>query len=183
MAAIISMLRGVNVGGHNMIKMEALRALYASLGLRDPQTYIQSGNVVFWTQERNLAQLGRRIEDAIEKKFGFRPEVVVRTSAELKDVIARNPFAKRREIHPSKLLINFLTEAPNLAVQEGILGLEPGPDEVRIDGREIYIYFPDGMGHSKMWRAIGKALKNSGTGRNLNTVQKLLEMAEKLNAS
>jgi len=180
MPVIISMLRGVNVGGHNLIKMDALRSLYASLGMRDPQTYVQSGNVVFQTEERSLPQLARRIEDAIEKKFKFRPEVIVRIGSEIKDVIARNPFAKRNDIEPAKLLINFLAEAPTSAVRDTILSLKLGPEEVRIDGREIYIYFPDGMGRSKLWPAIGKALKNSGTGRNLNTVTRLLEMAEKL---
>ena len=73
MAVVISMLRGVNLGSHNRIKMDALRARYESLKLRDPQTYIQSGNVIFRTEERNLAQLAKRIENGIEQKFGFRP--------------------------------------------------------------------------------------------------------------
>lgn len=182
MAAIISMLRGVNVVGHNLVKMDALRALYVSIGLRDPQTYVQSGNVVFRTEERNLARLAKRIEDAIERKLGFRPEVVVRTGSDLRDVIARNPFARRTGIDPSKLLINFLAEAPDPAMREAILSIKAANEEVRIDGRELYIYFPDGMGRSKAWHAIARALKNSGTGRNLNTVRKLLEMAEKLDA-
>src|SRR5437762_13357712 len=105
MTVIISMLRGVNVGGHNNIKMDALRALYESLKLRAPQTYVQSGNVIFKTDERDIARLAKRIEDGIERKFGFRPDVVLRTAAEMKDVVARNPFAKRRGIEPGKLQI------------------------------------------------------------------------------
>ena len=85
MAAIISLLRGVNVGGHNKIKMEELRALYESLELREPQTYVQSGNVVFSSKERNLATLAGKIEDAIEKKCGFCPEVVLRTVSEMRN--------------------------------------------------------------------------------------------------
>lgn len=180
MAAVISMLRGVNVGGHNLIKMEALRALYSSLGLRDPQTYVQSGNVVFVVEKHDPAQLAKHIEDAIEKKFGFRPEVVVRTAADLKDALKRNPFARRAGIEPGKLLINFLAEAPAAEVREAILAIKPATEELRIDGREIYIYFPDGMGQSKLWPAISRKLKKPGTGRNLNTVQKLLEMAEEI---
>src|SRR5437763_2800876 len=84
MPVIISLLRGVNVGGHNLIRMEALRTLYESLGLQDSQTYVQSGNVVFRTKERNLPRLTKQIEDAIERIFGFRPAVIVRTPAELK---------------------------------------------------------------------------------------------------
>src|ERR1035438_5456229 len=97
MAVITTMLRGVDVGAHNRIKMDALRALYESLGLRDPQTYVQSGNVVFSTDKRDLVALAKRIEDAIERGFGFRPPVILRTSCELRDVIARNPFTKRIE--------------------------------------------------------------------------------------
>ncbi len=80
MAVIISMLRGVNVGGHNKMKMDALRALYESLKLRDAQTYVQSGNVIFRTDERDMARLAKRIEDGIERKFGFRPDVILRTA-------------------------------------------------------------------------------------------------------
>src|ERR1017187_8623543 len=88
MPVVISMLRGVNVGGHNMIKMDALRALYESLKLRHPQTYVQSGNVVFQTEAADLAKLARKIEDAIERQFAFRPPVILRTVPELRDVIA-----------------------------------------------------------------------------------------------
>jgi uncharacterized protein (DUF1697 family) len=183
MAAIISLLRGVNVGGHHMISMGALRALYDSIGLRDAQTYVQSGNVVCTTKEKNLTLLARNIEDAIEKKFGFRPEVVLRTASEMRDVIARNPFAKRRGIEPGKLLITFLNKEPGREIGDWALTIKGEPEEVRVDGRELYIYFPDGMGRSKVWRGVGKVLKNSGTGRNLNTVIKLSEMAGKLEAS
>ena len=177
---VISMLRGVNVGGHNKIKMDALRELCESLGLRGVQTYVQSGNVVFRTDTKDLAALAKRIEDAIERKFGFRPGVTLRTSSDLRDTIARNPFAKRREIDASKLIVTFLAAEPNRETRDEILEIKTGPEEVRIGGREIYIYFPDGMGQSKLWPVIDKALKKSGTGRNWNTVTKLLEMAEKL---
>src|SRR5437870_4010669 len=113
MPVIVSMLRAVNVGGHNKIKMDALRALYDSLKLRDPQSYVQSGNVVFRTGERDMARLAKRIEDAIERTFEFRPRVILRTTAELRETIARNPFAKRDEIHPGKLLVMFLASQPS----------------------------------------------------------------------
>ena len=102
MGVVISMLRGVNVGGKRKIKMEALRALYESIGLRDAQTLLQSGNVVFRTTRKDLVGLTKDIESGIERKFGFHSDVVVRTSAELRDVIARNPFAKRAGVDASK---------------------------------------------------------------------------------
>jgi uncharacterized protein (DUF1697 family) len=177
MAVIVSMLRGVNVGGHNMIKMDALRALYQSLKLRDPETYVQSGNVVFRTDERDLVLLARRIENGIERRFQFRPDVIVRTTSELRDVIARNPFALRRDIEPSKLLVTFLASDPDSEAREKILKIKTDPEELSIGGREVYIYYPTGMGRSKLsWMAIANALKTTGTGRNWNSVTKLLEI-------
>jgi uncharacterized protein (DUF1697 family) len=184
MAVVISMLRGVNVGGHNKIKMDALRALYESLGLRDPQTYIQSGNVVFRTEERDLVRLGKRIEDAIERKFAFRADVVLRTTSELRDAIRRNPFATRRGVDPSKLLVTFLAGDPDPEARSKVLRIKAEPEELRIDGLELYIYFPNGMARPKLsWTAIAKTLKTSGTGRNWNTVRELLEIAEKMETS
>jgi uncharacterized protein (DUF1697 family) len=181
MTVIISMLRGVNVGGHNKIKMEALRALYESLKLRDAQTYAQSGNVIFRTDERDMARLAKRIEDGIERKFGFRPDVILRTAAEMTKVIARNPFAKRREIEPGKLLVSFLASDPGEEAREEVRQMKCAPEELRIEERELYIYFANGMGHSKLpWASLGKMLKAPVTGRNWNSVTKMLEMAEKL---
>jgi uncharacterized protein (DUF1697 family) len=184
MAVIISMLRGVNVGGHNKIKMEALRALYESLKLRDAQTYVQSGNVIFRTDERDMSRLAKRIEDGIERKFGFRPDVILRTAAEMRDVVARNPFAKRRGIEPGKLLVSFLASDPGQEGREKVRQMKCDPEEMRIEGREIYIYFPNGAGRSKLnWAGLGKMLKTTATGRNWNSVTKMLEMAEKVEGS
>ena len=184
MTVVISMLRGVNVGGHNKIKMDALRALYTSLKLRDAQTYVQSGNVIFRTDERDIARLTKRIEDGIERKFGFRPDVILRTAAEMRDVVARNPFAKRRGIEPGKLLVTFLASDPPAEVREKVRQIKCDPEELRIEGRELYIYFPNGMGRSKLSTAkLEKTMSTPGTGRNWNSVTKMLEMAEKLEAS
>lgn len=184
MPVIISMLRGVNVGGHKIIKMESLRAMYESLGLRDAQTYVQSGNVVFRTTARNLAPLAKRIESKIEQTFGFRPGVIIRSSSELREVIRRNPFAARRGIEPNKLLITFLATVPSPDVRAKMLAIRADPEELRIEGREVYGYFPNGLGRAKLAPAlIERTLKTPGTGRNWNTVTKLLEMAEKLEAS
>ena len=184
MAVIISMLRGVNVGGHNKIKMEALRALYESMKLRDAQTYVQSGNVIFRTDERDIPRLAKRIEDGIERNFGFRPNVILRTGAEMREVVARNPFAKRRGIEPSKLLVSFLASDPGEEAREKVRQMKCDPEELRIEGRELYIYFPNGIGRSKLSLGVlEKTLKTPGTGRNWNSVTKVLEMAEKLEAS
>jgi len=182
MPIVISMLRGVNVGGHNKIKMDALRALCESLGLRDPQTHIQSGNVIFRTEERDLVRLARRIEDAIERRFGFRPCVMVPTAAELRDVIARNPFTKRRGLDPRKLQVSFLVSDPGPEARDRVLRIKPDPEELRIDGRELYVYYPHGMGQSKLPPVLDRTLKTPATARNWNSVTRMLEIAEGLGA-
>jgi len=178
------LLRGINVGGHHKIKMDALRTLYESLGLQKPQTHLQSGNVIFRTQRRDLVLLAKQIENGIEKSFGFRVDVMVRTPSDLRSVIARNPFATRSGIDPSKLLVTFLAGNPAAEAREQLFKIKFDPEELRIDGRELYIYFPNGMARPKLsGTVIEKTLKTSGTGRNWNTVTKLLEIAEKLEAS
>jgi uncharacterized protein (DUF1697 family) len=178
MTSVVSLLRGVNVGGHHSIRMDALRALYESLGLRNPQTYVQSGNVVFRTEERNLDGIALRIEEGIEGSFGFRPRVMLRTAAEMRSVIAANPFATRPGIEPGKFLVMFLAGDPGEEVREKVRGIKVDPEELWIEGRELYVYFPDGMGRSKLSTALlEKTLKVAATGRNWNTVTKLLELA------
>jgi uncharacterized protein (DUF1697 family) len=183
MAVIISMLRGVNVGGHKQVKMDALCTLCGSLGLRDAQTYVQSGNVIFRTNGRDLVRLRKRIEDGIERSFGFHSDVILRTTAELQDVVARNPFATRRGLDPKKLAVTFLASDPGQEAREKLLGMKSEPEELRIDGRELYTYYPNGMARPKLsWPIIEKTLKTSGTSRNWNTVTKLLELAGKFEA-
>jgi uncharacterized protein (DUF1697 family) len=184
MAVMISMLRGVNVGGHNKIKMDALRALYDSLGLRDARTYVQSGNVIFRVAKLDVVSLTRRIQDAIERRFGFSADVILRTAAQVRDTIAGNPFARRSGIDPSKLLVVFLATKPTPKATNNILQNKATPEEILINGRELYIYFPKGMGRTKLsWMALVKSLETTGTGRNWNSVMKLLEIAESLEAS
>lgn len=181
MPVIICMLRGVNVGGRNMIKMDALKALCVSLKLKDPQTYVQSGNVVFSSGEKDVAKLAKRLQDAIEKAHGFRPGVMLRTLADLQEVVARNPFAKRSGIEPGKLIVNFLADDPGKDNREKALAIKVGPEEMHLIGREAYIYFPNGQGRSKFpWPAIERALGTFGTARNWNSVTKMLEIAEKM---
>jgi uncharacterized protein (DUF1697 family) len=183
MAAIISMLRGVNLGGHNKINMGELRIVCESLGLEEPKTFINSGNVVFRSKERDLKKLAKRTEDAIERKFGFRPEVILRTASEMKEVIRKNPFDKRRDVEPAKLLVMFFSTDLSPETREKLGKIEGHPEEVRIAGRELYIYFPEGQGRSRLTPVLGRILKNTGTGRNWNTVIKLLAMAESLEGS
>lgn len=183
MAVMIAMLRGVNLGPHRRIKMSDLCAVCESLKFRDVQTYVQSGNVIFRTDERDLLVLTKRMEKAIERRFGFQSDTILRTAAELRQVIAKNPFAKRRGIDPKRLLVTFLATDPGEDARTLLRKMKTDPEELWIAGRELYIYYPNGMARPKLsWPAIEKILKTSGTGRNWNSVINLLQLAEKLEA-
>jgi uncharacterized protein (DUF1697 family) len=144
---------------------------------------VQSGNVIFRTDGRDLVRLCKRIENGIEKTFGFRSDVILRTPAELRDVIARNPFASRGGIEPKRLAVTFLASDPGQEAREKLLAIKAESEEVRIEGRELYIYYPNGMARPKLtWPIIERTLKTSGTSRNWNTVTKLLEIAERFEA-
>lgn len=161
--------------------MDALRTLCESLGHRDVATYVQSGNVVFRTAVRDPAKIARRIEDGIESTFGFRCDVVLRMPGELRDVVAANPFAGRSGIEPAKLLVTFLAREPSPEARAKLLSVQIAPEELHIHGREIYIYFPNGLARPKLPSGlIDRTVKMPCTGRNWNTVTKLMEMAQAL---
>ena len=181
MPVLISLLRGVNVGGNRKVKMDDLRALYESLGFDNVQTYINSGNVLFRTAGRDLVRLRKRIEDAIESACGFRSDVILRTPSDVRAVIAANPFAGRPGMEPNKLAVHFLAAEPSVAARQQLLAIDAAPEELHIHGRELYIYYHNGMARPKLsLPLVEKTLKTLGTSRNLNTVRKLLEMAEKM---
>lgn len=174
MTTQIALLRGVNVGGNGKVKMDALRALCEGMGLRRVRTYIQSGNIVFLGPEG----VGARLEAEIEKTFGVRTFVVIRTLEEMREIAARNPFP---EVEPKKLLVSFLQGTPARQAAERVGQMEIGPEELHIQGSEMYIHFPLGQGVSKLPMAkIEKTLGLAGTGRNWNTVLALLAMAEEI---
>jgi len=188
MPVLISMLRGVNVVGRNKIKMDALRALYESLKFDSPRTYIQSGNVIFRTSsrktEKDSAAVAKKIQNAIERKFGFRPEVILRTTDELRKAIAASPFASHRNLEPSKVLVTFLAAAPGPDVHATLRGLKGYPEELHLKGRELYIYFPNGVGQAELpWSKVEKLTQTAGTARNWNSVTQMLAIAEEMEAS
>lgn len=175
-----ALIRGVNVGG-KMIKMEELRLLCESLGLSGAQTLLQSGNVVFRSAEKDRVKLARRIEAGIVKKFGFEARVVMRTSADLRRVIAKNPFKAAKTPNPSSFLVMFLDGKPTLQAFAELRSAYKGPEEMHLAGEELYIYYCNGAGRSKLTNDyIQRRLQVTGTARNWNTVGKLLELTEGL---
>jgi len=181
MAVLISMLRGVNLGAHNRIPMDALRSVYESLKLEEPRTYVQSGNIIFRTKEKDLAKLALKIQDAIQKKFKCRPDVLLRTTDDLKKAVSATPFAGRSGLEPGKILVTFLAAPPSAEAEANLAKFKDYPEELHLKGRELYIYFPNGAGRSKLpWSSVEKLLGVTGTARNWNSVRKMLEMAEEM---
>ncbi len=179
MTAFVSLFRGINVGGQHKIRMDELKDLHESLGFREVFPYIQSGNVVFSSDDADVARLQRQIEKGFEKKFGFHVEVFVRTSAELRDIIDNNPFQSQPSKESKWIVVLFLAARPDDTAQEDLLKTYVGPEELFIIGKELYIYYTNGIGRSKLSLSlIEKKLKTVGTARNLNTIlqlQKLLQ--------
>ena len=166
MTTYIALLRAINVGGTGKLPMKDLTALCADLGFDLVRTYIQSGNVVF---ESKLSEktIRARLEKALTEKLGKQADVVVRTAAELKSVLKDNPFP---QAEPAKVGVHFQSDRVDKSLLETVVA--PGGEEVQLGKREIYIYFPDGMGRSKLKFSAGV-----GTVRNMNTVAKLVAMA------
>lgn len=180
MAEFVALFRGINVGGNHQVKMAALKALHEALGLREVVPYIQSGNVVFRSDEDDLAQLKARIEERFGQTFGFHSEVLLRSSAELEKIIENNPFAGQEGKAPKWVVVMFLGAAPDAAAQEALLKAHAGPEEIFILGKEAYIYYPNGMGRSKLSGSfIEKKLKTPGTARNWNTVLQLQKLMQR----
>jgi uncharacterized protein (DUF1697 family) len=183
MPVFVSMLRGINNMGARRVKMDDLRALYESLGLRQAQTCVQSGNVIFKSRHKNTVKLAALIEGGIAQRFGFKSSVVLRTTDELRAVVAANPFSARKDLNGSKLLIWFLPGAPGAAARKAVLSINTEPEELWVRMREVFIYFPNGIAERKLqWTAVERALQMPGTGRNWNSVNKLLEMARAMEA-
>ena len=179
MTAFVSLFRGINVGGHHKIRMDELKDLHESLGLKDVFPYIQSGNVVFNSDDADLARLRRQIEDGFEKKFGFHVEVFVRNSAELRDIIDKNPFQSQQSKESKWVVVLFLAARPDDTAQEDLLKTYVGPEELFIIGKEAYIYYTNGIGRSKLSHSlIEKKLKTLGTARNWNTILQLQKLIQ-----
>lgn len=169
MAIFIALLRGINVGGSGLLPMKDLVQHCSGLGFDGVRTYIQSGNVLF---ESRLSEAGirTRLEKKLEAVMGKKIDVMVRTAEEMRQVLRKNPFPEREG---AKVAVAFLHESPPKDLLKKVTA--PGGEEVRPGKREIYVYYPDGMGRSKLKLPLGGA---STTVRNINTVAKLVEMAE-----
>ena len=179
MSIHIGFLRGINVGGHNMVAMSDLRALLGELGFADAQSLLQSGNLVFKSPRLTGAALERLLEKETAARLGVSADYIVRSAAELKKTIARNPFPKQAKSDPSHLLVMFLKSAPPAKNVAALQSAIKGTEVIRCDGKQLYIVYPAGIGTSKLTGAlIERHLDARGTARNWNTILKTAAMCE-----
>lgn len=171
-----ALLRGINVGGNKKVPMAELRAVLAGLGWEDVRTYVNSGNAVFAAERRSPGELAGELEAAIAARFGFTVSCLVRSAGELRAAVDACPYPAA-DLDPAKLLVLFLDRAPDAERLAAVDAAAFAPDEFRVGERELYCWFPEGMGRSRLPGALETACRGrTVTGRNWRTVTRLLEM-------
>lgn len=166
----IALLRGINVGGNNRVKMAELRAMLLEMGFEEPQTLLQSGNVTFRSHEEG-GVLEARLEAETERVLGVRCDYMVRSAEEWDRMIAANPFPEDADRDPAHLLAVLFKKHPPAETVATLRRKAVADERLEEVGGTLYVYFPNGIGTSKIGAIAG------GTGRNWNTVLKLATMA------
>ena len=180
MATFIGLLRAINLGSHNKVSMADLRELLAELGMKNPQSLLQSGNLVFETTARATAPLEKLLEAGAARKLGLETAFFVRTAAEWQQAIGDNPFPKEAKLDPGHTVLMCLKDAPTPAAVTSLQDAIKDREVVQARGRHAYFLYPDGMGRSRLTMTlIEKKLGTTGTARNWNTVLKLGAFTEK----
>lgn len=180
MSAWVLLLRGINVGGHHKLPMKDLKAILEHAGCVQVRTYIQSGNVVFGASIRNPTLFADRISDAIENEHGFRPAAHLLSADTLKAVVAANPYPDAVN-EPKTLHVTFLAETPQPGPVQRASEWLAATERFEVIGNCLYLHAPDGLARSKFAAKVGKALGDSATSRNWNTVTKLVELVAMAN--
>ena len=172
----VALLRGINVSGKNMIKMETLRATFESFGFKSVKSYINSGNLAFDTAKTDDTKLAKKIHDAIQKEFGFNISVMVRPMAEIEEVVAWNPFEGQFQSH--KHVYVFFLDKKLTAEQEAYLLEQGNENEIfAINGRHVACFVKIHITDSAVGKGfIDKKLKVAATGRNWRTVETLAKL-------
>lgn len=179
MKTYLALLRGINVSGHNMIKMEVLKTTLEAIGFQNVQTYIQSGNVFVDTEEENPAAVGFKIKQEIFKALGHEVPVVVICKNDLEACLKNNPFLKEQEVDTKKLYVAFVSTSLRSDSINDLKMSQVKPDEASIDANRIYIKYAVGAGKTRFdQKYIEKKLNVTATIRNWNTVTQLLKLYE-----
>ena len=177
MTVYIAFLRGVNVGGKHSLPMKELVAVLEYLGSENVKTYIQSGNAVFKSRDKDPALFSKRISTEIKKRRGFEPEVLLLKLGDLERAIAENPFPEA-EADPKTLHLGFLAVSPQNSNLKILEGLKSNTEQFHLTKNIFYLHAPEGVGRSKLAANAEKFLGAPMTDRNWSTVRKVWEMAK-----
>lgn len=173
----VALLRGINVGGKNKIAMAALREMFAAAGFPNAKSLLQSGNIVFQPGRQSPPAIEKTLEAQSAERLNLPVDYFVRTAADWTKLIAANPFAAQAKKDPSHLIVMALKDTVDSGAVKALQAAVKGPELVRAKSRELFIYYPAGIGTSKLTSAlIEKAIGLRGTARNWNTVMKLEQM-------
>lgn len=179
MQTYISLLRGINVSGKNLIKMDALKKSYENLGFHNVTTYVQSGNVVFSANDENVEALEQKIKRQVELDYELEVPVLVLTLEKLKQIIDNNPF-KDKEV--PFLHVTFLSSKPEIIDFKVIEEKKQNGEEIYFSENAIYLYCPNGYGKTKLTNNfLETKLKVIATTRNWKTTNELLKIAKQIN--
>jgi uncharacterized protein (DUF1697 family) len=178
MSSHIALLRGINVGGRNLVTMSQLRDLFADLGFAGATTLLQSGNVVFKCNGQTADALEKLLEKETASRLSVSAEYIVRSAAEWAKIVAANPFPDEAKADPSHLVVMFLKAATTPKDVKSLQASIKGPETVEGRGKHLYITYPAGIGTSKLTGSvIEQKLGVRGTARNWNTILKLLALS------
>lgn len=181
MPTYISILRGVNVSGKNLIKMPALKAMYEQLGFDKVTTYVQSGNVIFTGKTAEPNKLEKKIAQQIAKTFACEVPVIVLPLNTLTKVITKNPLAKDEALDPKFLHVTFLATKPKPYELNALEGKLQRGERISVSGQAVYLYCPNGYGTSKLTNNfLESRLGVVATTRNWRTTNELLRLAQEL---
>ncbi len=173
----LALLRGINVSGHNMIKMDTLKNLLENAGFQNVRTYIQTGNVFIDSEEDQAASVGFKIKQEIFKVLGLDVPVVMISKSDLQACFTNNSFAMEKECDFKKLYVAFVSKELQGSVINDLKISQFKPDEAQIDGNRIYIKYAIGAGNTRLdQKYIEKKLNVIATIRNWNTVINLLAL-------
>jgi uncharacterized protein (DUF1697 family) len=172
MKQYIALFRGINVGGKNILPMKDLKNIFEKLNCKNVITYIQSGNVVF-NSENDKAIIGNKIQSEIYSNFGFKPSILILTSKEFKAAEENNPFSsdEGKTIH-----YFFASPTPLEPDLQKLDDLKTKSEKYKLIENVLYLYAPEGIGRSKLAASVEKCLGVSVTARNLNTINKILTL-------
>ncbi|WP_397540090.1 DUF1697 domain-containing protein [Rummeliibacillus pycnus] len=178
MTIYIALLRGINVGGHNIVKMQDLRSTLENLGLDQVKTYIQSGNIIFQSDE-NMDRLQNQIEQEINNRFGFFVPVILRTELEWEALINNCPYPQNSLVEGESVHVALLEKEPTKESVNYLLEFKSENEECFIQGKEVYLFLRQSFRNAKIPIHIQK-LGVPITIRNWKTIMKLSEMVSAL---